>query len=165
MERSPQLGTAESAIEVGLEFEFEFHAALKPPVEIGPGPFGTRLFFEAVDGKATGKRVSGRLLSGGGDWILVGPDGWGRLDVRAQIQTDDGAFILVSYFGVLEMNDAVQQAIQSGGETDYADQYFRTAPRLECGDPRYAWVNQTVFVGHGRIYPGLGVHYRVLRVT
>jgi hypothetical protein len=122
------------------------------------------LFFEAVEGKVTGEHVSGQLLSGGGDWILVGPDGWGRLDVRAQIQTHDGARILMSYFGMLEMNDSVQQAIQSGGETDYADQYFRTSPRLECGDPRYAWVNQSVFVGRGRIYPGLGVQYRVLRV-
>jgi hypothetical protein len=159
------LGTTESAVDVGLDFEFEFHAALKPPVDFGPGPFGTRLFFEAVEGRVTGKRISGRLSSGGGDWCLVGPDGWGRLDVRTQIQTDDGAFILVSYFGVLEMNDSVQQALQSGGETDYADQYFRTAPRLECGDPRYAWVNQSVFVGQGRVYPGLGVEYRVLRVT
>ena len=102
---------------------------------------------------------------GGGDWILIGPDGWGRLDVRAQFQTDDGAFIFASYFGVLEMNDGIQQAIQTGTETAYADQYFRIAPRLETGDPRYAWVNQTLFVGEGRAYPGLGVEYRVYRVT
>jgi Protein of unknown function (DUF3237) len=95
----------------------------------------------------------------------VGPDGWGRLDVRAQIQTTDDAFIPVSYFGVLEMNDAVQRAIQTGGETAYDDQYFRIAPRLETGDPRHAWVNQSAFVGEGRVYPGGGVQYRVLRVT
>jgi hypothetical protein len=161
-ERSPQLGTA---IDVGLDFEFEFYVALKPVVEIGSGPFGARFFAEAIGGDVTGARISGRVLSGGGDWGLVGPDGWGRVDVRVQIQTDDGAFILMSYFGVLEMNDAVELAIESGGETGYADQYFRTAPRLECGDARYSWVNQSVFVGQGRIYPGFGVQYRVLRVT
>jgi Protein of unknown function (DUF3237) len=42
------------------------------------------------------------------------------------------------------MNDAVQEAVQTGAETAYADQYFRIAPRLETGDPRYAWVNQTL---------------------
>ncbi|MBV9683550.1 MAG: DUF3237 domain-containing protein, partial [Solirubrobacterales bacterium] len=70
---------------MGLEFEFEYHAMLKPPVEIGPCPYGTRRFYEAVGGEVTGERISGRVLSGGGDWILIGPDGWGRLDVRAQI--------------------------------------------------------------------------------
>jgi hypothetical protein len=150
---------------VALDFEFEFYAMLKPPVDFGPGPYGTRLLFEATEGEVSGKRISGRLLSGGGDWILVGPDGWSRLDVRTQIQTHDDAFIFVSYYGVLEMNDAVQKAIQTGGETRYGDQYFRTNPRLETGDTRYTWVNQSVFVGQGRIYPGLGVQYRVLRVT
>jgi hypothetical protein len=159
------LTTAQSPVSLGLEFEFQFFGMLKPPVEIGAGPYGTRLYFEVTEGNVTGERISGRVLSGGGDWILIGPDGWGRLDVRAQFQTHDGAFIFVSYFGVLEMNDGIQQAIQTGAETAYADQYFRIAPRLESGDPRYAWVNQTLFVGEGRAYPGLGVEYRVCRVT
>lgn len=63
------------------------------------------------------------------------------------------------------MNDAVQTAIQIGGETAFEDQYFRTAPRLECGDVRYAWANQSLFIGQGRLYPGLAVQYRVFRVT
>lgn len=63
------------------------------------------------------------------------------------------------------MNEAVQKAMETGGETGYGDQYFRTAPRMETGDPRYAWVNQSLFVGEGRVYPGLGVQYRVSRVT
>ena len=154
------MGATESVTTLALDFEFEFHAMLKPPVEIGPGPYGTRLFFEAIEGEVTGERVSGRVLSGGGDWLLVGPDGWARLDVRAQIQTHDDALILMSYLGILEMNDSVQRALQTGGETEYGDQYFRTTPRLEAGDPRYSWTNQSVFVGQGRIFPGLGVEYR-----
>ena len=77
-----------TGIDVGLDFEFEFYAALKPAVEIGPGPFGARFFAEAIGGEVTGARISGRLSSGGGDWGLVGPDGWCRVDVRVQIQTD-----------------------------------------------------------------------------
>jgi hypothetical protein len=155
-----------SAARTGMElqYEFEFHAMLKPPLEIGPGPFGTRLFFEATEGEVTGERLSGKLLTGGGDWLLVGADGWGRLDVRTQIETQDGAHIYVTYDGVLEMTEAFQKAFAEGGETDWEDQYFRTTPHLETGDPRYAWVNQSVFVAQGRAYPGLAVQYRVFRV-
>jgi Protein of unknown function (DUF3237) len=94
----------------------------------------------------------------------VGPDGWGRLDVRFQIETRDNAFIYVTYHGVVEMNEPAQKALAEGGETRWEDQYFRTALRLETGDARYSWVNQAVFVAQGRLYPG-GVQYRVYHVT
>ena len=95
---------------------------------------------------------------------LVGPDGFGRLDVRGQLQTDDGAVLYLSYTGLLDRNAKVQAATASGGETRYDDQYFRTRPRIESGDPRYAWVNTTMFVARGRIVPG-GVEYEAYRVT
>jgi hypothetical protein len=148
-----------------LEHEFDFWASLKPPVVIGPGPFGMRMFFELIEGKASGPRISGSVLGGGGDWILVGPDGWGRIDVRAQLALDDGAVVLVSYFGVLELNSKVMEAMGTQEGTDFADQYFRITPRFETGDDRYAWLSQGVFVGEGRVYPGGGVEYRIYRVT
>lgn len=154
-----------AATGIGLEYEFEYYAMLKPPLEIGAGPYGTRMFFEVTEGEVTGERLSGRLLTGGGDWVLVGPDGWGRLDVRAQIQTHDDAFIYVTYGGVIQMTDEVQKALAERGETRWQDQYFRTAPRLETGDPRYEWVNRSLFVAQGRIYPGTAVQYQVHRVT
>lgn len=147
-----------------LVAECEMRAGLKPPVAIGPGPFGTRMYFEVTGGEVTGDRIAGTVLTGGGDWALIGPDGVARLDVRAQVQTHDGAVILLQYHGVLEMNDAVQRALAEGGSTSFADQYFRTNPRMECGDERYAWVNSTLFVGEGRIAEG-GVHYRISRIT
>jgi hypothetical protein len=148
-----------------LEYEFTYTAALKAPVSVGAGPFGLRMFYEISGGTAQGNRIRGRMLTGGGDWILLGPDGWGRLDVRGQLETDDGAVIYVSYQGLLEMNERVQQATAStAAATDYPDQYFRTTPRLETGDSRYAWVNRTVFVAEGRIQPGPAVQYRVYRV-
>jgi hypothetical protein len=156
--------SAPAATGLELQFEFEYYALLKPPMEIGPGPYGLRAFYEVTEGEVTGERLSGRLVGGGGDWVLVAADGFGRLDVRAQIETHDGAFIYLTYGGVVEMTEAAQQALAAGGETRWEDHYFRTTPRLETGDPRYAWVNQTVFVAQGRIYPG-GVQYRVYRVV
>lgn len=150
---------------MNLEYECTYHATLKEPVNVGSGPYGTRMVFEVTGGRFEGPRLNGQLLTGGGDWLLVGPDGWGRLDVRAQVLTDDGAALYVSYFGVLEMTDQVQQAAAASGGTEYGDQYFRTAPRFETGDARYAWLNHTLFVGEGRLRPGRIVEYKLYRVT
>ena len=150
---------------VGLEHECTYWAQLKPPFEIGQGPYGARTFFEVVEGEVSGERLNGKLLTGGGDWALIGPDGWLRLDVRVQIETSDGARLLMSYYGVLQVNEAVQQALGAGGGTDYGDHYIRTTPRFETGDPRYTWLTQTVFVGAGHLRPGLIVEYEVFRVT
>jgi hypothetical protein len=148
-----------------LVHEFTFTGVLKQPVPVGPGPFGDRSFFEVTEGKVTGERISGTVRTGGGDWLLACPDGYGRLDVRAIFETDDGAKIYVQYFGILEFNDATLAAVTGERSSDFDQHYFRTTPRLESGDPRYAWVNQTVFVGEGRIHVGPTVEYRVYRVT
>jgi hypothetical protein len=142
--------------------ECSFTAMLKPPVPIGAGPIGTRMYYDVIDGDVTGERLRGKVL-GGGEWALIGPDGFLRIDVRLQVETHDGAYLYVQYVGLLEMNDAVQRAVETGGGTDYGDQYFFTNPRIETGDPRYAWVNTTFFVGEGHVLPGLGVEYRVWR--
>jgi Protein of unknown function (DUF3237) len=159
------MSTADAAVGVGLEFEFEYVARVKPPVAIGPGPHGMRMFFETLDGEVVGERISGRVLTGGGDWFLLGPDGWGRLDARAQFETSDGAVIYASYSGHVEMSEAVQAAIGTGGGTEFGDQYMRAAVQLETGDPRYAWVNHTVFIYQGRFAPDSGVQARIYRVT
>ena len=148
-----------------LEYVGTYDAHLKAPLQAG-GPFGSRMIFEVVGGSfsaASGER--GTLLTGGADWLLVGPDGWGRLDVRAQVQMADGAILYVQYYGLIEMNDTVMSALQNGTATSFDQQYFRTTPRFETSDPRYVWLQQGVFVGQGRIIEGVGVEYNVFRVT
>jgi len=148
-----------------LVHEFTFTAQLAPSVPVGTGPFGTRRIREVVGGEVTGDRIRGRVGTGGGDWVLLGPDGWGRLDVRLTIHTDDDAHLYVQYFGVIEYTDAALAANAGERSSDYGEHYFRTAPRIETGDERYAWVNRTVFVADGRLHPGPVVEYRVHRVT
>lgn len=148
-----------------LVHEMTYHAMLRPPLAVGDGPFGARMFFDVIEGKVEGPRIRGKFVGAGGDWLLMGGDGFGRLDVRAQVETDDGAFIYLQYFGLLEMNEKLQTAMGGAQATDFGDQYFRTTPRFETGDARYAWLNQSLFVGEGRLYPGFGVEYRVFRVT
>ena len=145
-----------------LVHECTFRATLKPPVPVGAGPIGTRMFYEVASGEISGERLRGTLL-GGGEWALIGPDGFLRVDVRVQARTHDDAFLYVQYGGLLELNPTVQKAIASGGATEYGEQYFFTNPRFETGDPRYAWLNTTFFVGEGRVIAGPGVEYRVWR--
>jgi hypothetical protein len=149
-----------------IEFEhaFDYYAELGPPVLVGDGPFGTRTFFEVTGGEVSGPRMSGTVLTGGGDWAVIGDDGFARLDVRGQFKTDDGAFVYTTYEGLIELNEAMQHALATRGETAFEDQYFRTTPRFETGDERYQWMNQSAFVARGRAYPG-GVAYQVFRAV
>jgi hypothetical protein len=151
---------------IGLEYEFSYTATLKPPMPIGNGPAGNRVFVEVTGGEVEGKRLRGKFVGGGGDWLILGADGFGRLDVRAQIETHDGAFIYVTYVtGLLELNAGVQRALGGGAGTDFGDQYFRTNPSFETGDSRYAWLNQSLFVAEGHVLQGPAVEYKVYRVT
>ena len=142
--------------------EFTFKATLGAPIPVGAIPIGTRMVYDITGGEVTGERIRGKVL-GGGEWALIGPDGFLRPDVRVQVETHDGAFLYMQYFGVLEMNAAVQEATANGTGTEFDDQYFYTNPRIETGDERYSWVNSTFFIGEGRILAGGGVEYRVWR--
>jgi len=142
--------------------EFTFDVILAPPLPVGAVPTGTRMAYQVTGGEVVGDRLRGKVI-GGGEWALIGPDGFLRPDVRVQVETHDGAALYMQYTGLLDMNPAVQQATSGGGETSFGDQYFYTNPRIETGDERYSWVNTTFFIGEGRIYPGSGVEYRVWR--
>jgi hypothetical protein len=141
-----------------------YRADLEPPQAVGAGPYGMRQILVVKGGRATGDRLSGVLRPGGGDWLLGGPDGYGRLDVRNTLETDDGALLYLSYSGVLELSDRAMQALTEGLATEYGELRFLTQPRFETGDERYAWLNTAVCVAEGRLLPGPAVEYRVYEV-
>ena len=147
-----------------LEYAFGYTGRLKPPIAIG-GPYGARTVFELIGGDVTGPDFKGELTPGGGDWMIIGEDGWSRLDVRAQILLDDGVAIFTHYHGFVELNEAVQAWLADDKDTSYEDHYFRTSPRFETSDPRYHWLTTTLFVGVGRLREGRTVEYQVYRVT
>jgi hypothetical protein len=131
---------------------------------IGPGPFGTRQMFEVLGGEFKGPRLAGRVLRSGGDWMLMGNDRIGRLDVRFMLETSDAALIYMQFFGVLEVNDRVVAAASGTREGDFEDAYFVTQPRFETGDARYAWLNRCVGLSEGAVHRGK-VSYRVFRAV
>ncbi len=146
-----------------LEPLLEYYATLKAPAVVGDGPFGTRQIFDVLGGEFHGARLRGRILPSGGDWILLGADGIGRLDVRATLETDDGALIYLAYYGVLHLNERVMQVLATGGSTEYGETYFFTQPRFETGDARYAWLNGVVAVAEGKL-SAQRVDYRVYQL-
>jgi len=143
-----------------LEPLMTYYADLLAPRTVGAGPYGNRMIFEVSAGAFEGPRLRGRLLTGGGDWLLLDNEGIGHLDVRATFETDDGALIYVQYYGRLEVTDAVMAALGGQGETRFGDQHFFSQPRFETGDERYRWLNRVIAVGQGRVLPNR-VEYQV----
>ena len=146
-----------------LTEEFVLRIEVQPPFDLGPGLAGHRLIAELAGGRASGARFNADLLTGGADWILLGPDHFGRIDVRTQLKTDDGAFVYMQYRGLIEMNEAVHAALTSGRECAFEDQYCRVVVKFETGDERYRWMQERIFLAQGRPVPG-GIEYRVFRV-
>ncbi|MEO1061166.1 MAG: DUF3237 domain-containing protein [Actinomycetota bacterium] len=145
-----------------LVHEMTLTVGLDPKQQmVGAGPGGTRIVASATGGQLVGERVNGTVAGAGADWVLVGADGFGRLDVRLQVETDDGAVLYISYGGLLQLTEAFTTP---GAETQFDDQYFRSTPVFETGDERYAWLTTSVFVGRGRKLSD-GVEYEIFRVT
>jgi hypothetical protein len=149
-----------------LIHEFDYHVDVGGVADVGTGPYGHRMIAAGSGGKVVGDRLTGTIApSAGGDWLLLGQDGYGRLDVRNTVLTADGACVYIQLHGLVELTPAVL-AVFAGGAvpTDFGGQYFVTTPRLETGDERYAWVNRVLFVAEARILPGPCIDYRVFRV-
>jgi hypothetical protein len=89
-------------------------------------------------------------LNLGADWQTIFQNGVAELDTRYAMETDDGATIEILNFGFRHGPTDVIAALAQGHEVDPADYYMRTHCRLETGDPRYEWVNKTLFVGTGK---------------
>jgi hypothetical protein len=64
---------------------------------IGVTPTTTRRIGIVPGGTFEGERLSGRVLDGGSDWQSVRSDGSTLLDVRLNLETDDGALICMAY--------------------------------------------------------------------
>jgi len=124
-------------------------ADLGPPMELGQAKAGLRRIIPIIGGTVTGDRLSGRILNLGADWQTIFPEGSAELDTRYAMETHDGALIDIRNFGFRHGPAEVLARVARGEAVDPAEYYMRTQPRLETGDPRYAWVNRTIFIGTG----------------
>lgn len=148
-----------------MQYEMTDRFRTRGPLASTSGaPTGTRQYWEMTEGTLEGPRLRARIAMPGGDWHLIGTDGFGRPDVRVQLETDDGAILLLHYTGLVQVTPAFTDAAESGGETQFGDQYTRMEMRFEAGVGRYAWLTQSLFVAEGRIAGVSEIEYRIYRV-
>lgn len=155
-----------STQELKSELLFEMEADLAAPLAVGPVPGGTRIIFPVTNGSFKGNKLSGKVLPVGGDWGMVQDSTTFKLDVRATLQTDDGALIHVTYSGFIHADASRFAMILQGkaNELSPSDYYFRTNPVFETASPKYAWLNHTIAVGVGMIPSAGKVAYKVYAV-
>ena len=147
-----------------LEHLLEFSTGFKDPVSVGGGPLGERIIADLTGGSFEGPKLKGKVRASGADWALVSPEGNLRLDVRVVLETDDGAVIYMPYRGRMVINEAIGKILTEGeGATDYGDNYWVTQVQFETGDERYAWLNNVMAVGEGKLAPNVA-SYRVFAV-
>src|SRR5579864_8075897 len=120
--------------------------SVSTPQKIGAVPRGTRVTAPIASGHFEGPRLRGKVLPGGGDWTLLRADGVLELDLRFTLETDDGALIHMTSFGLRHGQPDVIAALARGENVDSSTYYFRTTPRFETGNAKYAFLNRLVAV-------------------
>ena len=129
-----------------------------PSQKLGAVPQGIRSFVPVAGGDFEGPRLRGRVVPGGGDWLLLRPDGVLELDLRITLETDDGALIDMRFLGLRHDPQDVTAALGRGETVDPASYYFRTVPRYETSTEKYAFLNRTIAIGEGEARPDGAVH-------
>lgn len=116
-------------------------------------PFGTRLIVDVTDFRVEGERLNGRMKGQAtADWGSLAADGTFQLDVRATLETDDGALILAQYMGRCDFSNP-----EAPGPV-------YSTPRFETGDPRYAWLNKVQAVMKGKADLPTQITYQIYEV-
>jgi len=109
---------------------------LREPIVLEGTSMGTRMIFEVEAAEFFGDRLAGKLKGqAAADWLLVGPNDVCTLDIRATLETHDGALIYSAYKGRTDISDP--------------DSAIYVAPLYETGDERYLWLSKIQCVGKG----------------
>jgi hypothetical protein len=133
----------------GLSLLYSSRIQVAAPISLGLSPYGERRIINITGGEFSGPRLSGRVLPGGADWQIIRQDGITEVEARYTLETDDGAVIYVSNWGIRRGPKEVMERLASGQQVDPSEYYFRTTPRFETGAPEYLWMNGVVAAACG----------------
>src|SRR5260221_2361040 len=117
--------------------------------KIGEVPHGTCVTAPIASGHFEGSRLRGKVQPGGGDWTLLRKDGVLELDLRLTLETDDGALIHMTSFGLRHGPPEVIAALARVASVDPSKYYFRTTPRFDTGAPKYSFLNRLLATSSG----------------
>jgi hypothetical protein len=127
---------------------------------------GHRLIVEVTRGEFEGPKMKGTVPHLGADWLRILDDGTLVLDVRTQLQTDDGELIYLYYHGYIHGTPEVMETFmrfEEDVDIDPSTIYFRTSMRFETGSKKYDWLNRTLATAVGRRIQN-GVAYHVYEI-
>jgi hypothetical protein len=116
---------------------------------IGTTPAGVRRIAPVTWGTFDGARLKGDVV-GGSDWVVNRPDAVMVIDVRLTLRTHDGAAIYLAYTGRFLASPDVIARFGRDAQLDPKEYSLAVTARLECGDERYAWLNNVVATGIGQ---------------
>ena len=121
-----------------------------PPEVIGPTPEGLRMNIYITGGEVKGTHLNGKVLPVGADWLTVRSDGVGILDIRATLETDDGAFVDMDYDGIATFTDEQINGLLKG--TFPEEVHCLTTSRFETGHSSYLWLNKIKACASGKAF-------------
>ena len=153
--------------DTALELEFAMTYVVRTSNPLGPttgSPWGARQYWQVSEATLDGPQIKAHLAATGLDWMGVSDDGFWRPDVRAQFVTDDDAFVLMAYTGLVQRTDRFVEAAEADKPTEWGDQYMRLSIRFETSAQRYAWLNTSLFVGRGRLLGTGHIEYQIFRI-
>jgi hypothetical protein len=131
-----------------MEHLFSYTATLDGNVEmIGPVAEGLRMNAYVTGGEVTGPRLQGKVRPVGADWLTIRTDGVCILDVRATMESHDGALIYVEYGGVADPGEDTYQRFLDGNPPESL--VIRAVPRVRTSHPDYLWMNRIQCVSIG----------------
>jgi len=138
-----------------LPFAMDYLATLRIPLKdpevIGQTAEGILVnwYWYPAEGLVAGPRLNAKVRRLGGDWMTIRRDGIGLMDVRATLETADGALLYASYNGYFDLGE--------NGYQDFLDRRWpshaptRTTPRFHGSHPAYQWLNRAICVGIGEV--------------
>ncbi|ANP45666.1 DUF3237 domain-containing protein [Candidatus Viadribacter manganicus] len=117
-------------------------------VNVGTIPAGVRRIAPVSAGAFNGERLRGRV-QGGADWVIHRPDSVMTIDVRLTLTTEDQAAIYLAYKGRFLAAPEAMARFARGAQLRPDEYSLVISAAFECGDPRYAWLNNCLAVGVG----------------
>ena len=128
---------------------FRASVSIGAAIHVSQVPLGERRFVPITGGSFEGKKLSGEILPGGGDWQLIKPDGSAILHARYTLRTKDNALIYIENKGIRFGKPDVLEKLAKGEIVNPSKYYFRTAPQFETGVPQYMWLNNIIAICSG----------------
>jgi hypothetical protein len=135
-----------------LEHVTSYEATLEAPEVIGETAEGYRANYYITGGTVDGPRLKGIVRPVGADWLTLRTDGVLVLDVKATLESHDGALIYVTYGGMIDLGENGYQDFLAGNPPPPEGLDIRMTPTFRTSHPDYLWLNRVVCVGIGKGY-------------